>query len=66
MGLGVAIIHLLDDALCRVYPVREVRLGRAAPVLQLVLVTRKVDDDHRALAVVRETLGEVLRGGGRA
>lgn len=64
MGLGVAIIHLLDDALCRVYPVRALRLGRTAPVLQLVLVTRKGDDDHRVLAVVRETLVEVLKGTG--
>jgi len=59
-GLGVSIIHLLDSALCQVYPVREVKLGRNAPVLELVLVTRKSDDDDRALAVVRDTLGQAL------
>lgn len=59
-GLGVSIIHLLDSALCQAYPVREVKLGRNAPVLELVLVTRKSDDDDRALAVVRDTLQQVL------
>jgi DNA-binding transcriptional LysR family regulator len=59
-GLGVSIIHLLDSALGQAYPVREIKLGRNAPVLELVLVTRKSDDDDRALAVVRDTLQGVL------
>lgn len=60
-GLGVSIIHLLDARLCQVYPVRELRLGRNAPVLELVLVTRKADDDDRALAVLRAVLIDILK-----
>ncbi len=59
--LGVSIIHLLDAALCQAYPVRELRLGRNAPTLELTLVTRKGADDDRALAVVREALADQLR-----
>lgn len=60
-GLGVSIIHLLDDHLRQAYPLREVRLGRSAPVLELTLVTRKGDDDDRALAVLRDTMEEASR-----
>jgi DNA-binding transcriptional LysR family regulator len=65
-GLGVSIIHLLDAALCQVYPVRELRLGRNAPVLELTLVTRKADDDDRALAAVRDILAGLVRAQTRA
>lgn len=60
-GLGVSVIHLLDAALCQAYPVREVRLGRHAPQFKLVVVTRKADDDDRALAVVHEALRLLMK-----
>lgn len=63
-GLGVSIIHLLDAALCAAYPVREVKLGRNAPVMELTLVTRKADDDDRAIAVLRERLEVQLKAAG--
>jgi len=59
-GLGVSIIHLLDTAVCRVYPVRQVRLGHHAPKLKLTLVSRKTSDDDRVLAAVRAALLSVL------
>lgn len=65
-GLGVAIIHLLDATLLTAYPVRLLRLGRNAPVLELTLVTRKAADDDRALAVLRERLAEQLKATARA
>ena len=41
-------------------PVRIVRLGRSAPVLQLSLVTRKADDDNRPIAAVRDAMLSAL------
>ncbi|MDA7417359.1 LysR family transcriptional regulator [Xenophilus arseniciresistens] len=64
-GLGVSIIHLLDEAFAAAYPVRELRLGRNAPMLELTLVARKSSDDDRALAVVREQVAALLRATGR-
>ncbi|CAN7188678.1 LysR family transcriptional regulator [Pseudorhodoferax sp. LjRoot39] len=64
-GLGVAIIHLLDGTLLTAYPVRVLRLGRSAPVLELTLVTRKAADDDRGLAVLRERLVEQLKATAR-
>lgn len=55
-GLGVSIIHLLNADICRIYPVREVALGRGAPALELCLVMRKPDIEKRALAVIRDAL----------
>jgi len=60
-GLGVSIIHPLDIAFSRVYPLRQVRLGRLAPKLELALVSRKTSDDDRALAAVRAVLLDLLR-----
>ena len=54
-GLGVSVIHLLDGALSQIYPVREVRLGRGAPVLNLAMVTRK-SGNERALRVLKSAL----------
>jgi len=59
-GLGVSILQIADPALCRMYPVRVVRLGRSAPVLQFSLVTRKAEDESRPLAALRECVQEVL------
>ena len=47
-GLGISILQIADPGLLRRYPVRSLRLGRGAPVLQLSLVSRKADDDSRA------------------
>ncbi|NSX15773.1 LysR family transcriptional regulator [Cupriavidus taiwanensis] len=55
-GLGVSILQGPDPALVQNYPVRLVRLGRAAPVLTLALVTRKGDDDNRSVAAVRDAM----------
>ncbi|CAN5118355.1 LysR family transcriptional regulator [soil metagenome] len=59
-GLGVAIVQLSDPSITEAYPVRIVRLGRSAPVLQLSLVTRKGDDDSRPLKVLKDAMSVVL------
>lgn len=59
-GLGVAIIHMLDESLRKAYPVRQVSLGRSAPSLILTLVSRKSSEDDRALVALREALAEQL------
>lgn len=59
-GLGISIVQIADPGLCQTYPVRVVRLGRNAPVLQLSLVTRKADDDSRPVAAVRDAVRSVL------
>lgn len=58
-GLGISLVQLADPKLCQIYPVRVVRLGRGAPTLQLSLVTRKADDDDRALGAVRDAMTSV-------
>ena len=58
-GLGISLVQLADPRLCQIYPVRIVRLGRGAPVLQLSLVTRKADDDDRSLGVLRDAMTSV-------
>lgn len=58
-GLGISLVQLADPKLCQMYPVRIVRLGRGAPALQLSLVTRKADDDDRALGAVRDAMTSV-------
>jgi len=55
-GLGVSILQGPDPALVQNYPVRLVRLGRAAPVLTMSMVTRKSDDDNRLVAAVRDAM----------
>jgi len=59
-GLGVSILQIADPGLLHTYPVRIVRLGRSAPVLQLSLVTRKADDDNRAVMAVRDAVLSAL------
>ena len=58
-GLGISLVQLADPKLCQMYPVRIVRLGRGAPALQLSLITRKADDDDRALGAVRNAMTSV-------
>ena len=60
-GLGVSVIHLLDAAFCQAYPVRQSRLGLHAPPVKQEMVTRKSDDDDRALAVVHEALRSLMK-----
>lgn len=55
-GLGVSILQIADPGLLHTYPVRIVRLGRSAPVLQLSLVSRKADDDSRSVMAVRDAV----------
>lgn len=59
-GLGIAIVQPPDPIQLSGYPVRIVRLGRAAPVLQLSLVMRKVDTENRALLALRDAMRGVL------
>jgi DNA-binding transcriptional LysR family regulator len=59
-GLGIAIVQPPDAAQLWGYPLRIVSLGRAAPVLQLSLATRKADSESRALQAFRDALRSVL------
>lgn len=59
-GLGISVVQIADPGLVATYPVRIVRLGRGAPMLQLSLVTRKGDDDSRTLAALREAMHAAL------
>ncbi|CAN5904811.1 LysR family transcriptional regulator [soil metagenome] len=59
-GLGISVVQISDPGLLSMYPVRIVRLGRSAPVLQLSLVTRKADDDSRPIAAVRDAMLSAL------
>lgn len=61
-GLGVALVHLVDAGFCQSYPVRFVRLGRAAPAVQLSLVTRKADAESRPLQAVGDAMTAALAG----
>lgn len=59
-GLGVSILQIADPGWLHTYPVRIVRLGRSAPVLQLSLLTRKADDDSRPVMAVRDAVLSAL------
>ncbi|MET0508910.1 MAG: LysR family transcriptional regulator [Burkholderiaceae bacterium] len=59
-GLGISVVQLSDPSVTVTYPVRVVRLGRGAPVLQLSLITRKGDDDSRPMQVLKEAMDSVL------
>lgn len=59
-GLGIAVVQIADFTLCQSYPVRIVRLGRHAPVLQMSLVSRKADDDDRPIGALRDAITSVL------
>lgn len=59
-GLGVSVIQIADPSVLSNYPVRIVRLGRGAPVLQLSLVTRKADNDSRLISAVRDAMISAL------
>ena len=59
-GLGISIVQPPDAAQQLSYPLRVVKLGRAAPTLQLSLVTRKADEDSRPLQALRDSLRAAL------
>lgn len=59
-GLGIAVVHLVDAGICQTHPVRFVKLGRAAPAVQMSLVMRKADADSRPLGAVRDGLGQAV------
>lgn len=59
-GLGVSVLHVMDPRVYQAYPVRVIRLGRGAPVIDMALVSRKEDDDKRPLAALREAVAAAL------
>jgi DNA-binding transcriptional LysR family regulator len=59
-GLGVAVVQIADPRLLHMYPVRVLRLGRGAPSVQYSLATRKADDEHRGVSVLRDAMSSVL------
>ena len=65
-GLGVSIVQVADPGIVASYPVRILKLGRAAPTLQFALVVRKADEYSRPLIALREAMAEVLEEGQRA
>lgn len=60
-GLGVSVVQLMDPTVADRYPVRRVRLGPDAPVLQMSLVLRKADEDSRPLQALREAVEATLQ-----
>lgn len=60
-GLGVSVVQLMDPTVADRYPVRRVRLGLDAPVLQMSLVLRKADEDSRPLQALREAVEATLQ-----
>ncbi|QHJ00476.1 LysR family transcriptional regulator [Xylophilus rhododendri] len=64
-GLGISIVQIADPAILQSYPVRTVRLGRAAPVLQLSLVMRKTEGENRALQALHDAMRTALHAPAR-
>lgn len=60
-GLGVSAVQLMDPTVVDRYPVRRIRLGPDAPVLQMSLVLRKADEDSRLLQALREAVEATLK-----
>jgi DNA-binding transcriptional LysR family regulator len=63
-GIGVAVLQIMDPGVCDRYPVRTIHFGRAAPTLQISVVTRKGDEDSRALSALREAMQLALKSSG--
>ncbi len=59
-GLGVSIIHAANAAALQNHHIRIMRLGRAAPILQFSLVTRKPDDESRSLQALLDAIRSAL------
>jgi len=56
-GLGVSVVQIMDPGVCELYPVSILHLGAT---LQISVVTRKDDVDHRGLLALREAMTEVV------
>lgn len=65
-GLGVSVVQLMDPAVCERYPVKVIRLGAAAPQLQMSIVMHKGDEDRRALLAVCDAMRRVAQRLGRS
>ncbi|WPB55816.1 LysR family transcriptional regulator [Xylophilus sp. GOD-11R] len=63
-GLGISVLQISDPGLLKSYPVRTLRLGRGAPVVQFSLVMRKTDAGSRALEAVVDAMRTALLDGG--
>jgi DNA-binding transcriptional LysR family regulator len=58
-GLGVSLIPVPRDPLRGAYPVREIRLGRHAPMRQIAFVCRAADQEKRRVTAVRDAFERV-------
>ncbi|HKT99878.1 MAG TPA: LysR family transcriptional regulator [Paraburkholderia sp.] len=61
-GLGVSVVQIMDPGVCELYPVAALRLGAS---LQISIVTRKDDVDHRGLLALREAMEYVVKARSR-
>jgi DNA-binding transcriptional LysR family regulator len=59
-GLGVTVVPRPRQPLISAYALRELRLGRNAPVRQIALVCRSADREDRRTAAVRGALSEAF------
>jgi DNA-binding transcriptional LysR family regulator len=57
-GLGVSVVQIMDPAICERYPVSMLHLGSS---LQISVVTRKDDADHRGLLALREAMAQTVK-----
>ncbi len=55
-GLGISIIPQLRGAMTEAYPVREITLGKNAPVRHIAFACRGVDADNRRVLALRDAL----------
>ncbi|QHI97013.1 LysR family transcriptional regulator [Xylophilus rhododendri] len=60
MGIGVSVLPELRPELLGAYPVREVSLGRQAPVRQMALVRRAADGGNRRIDRVEQAFLNAL------
>jgi DNA-binding transcriptional LysR family regulator len=60
-GLGVSVVQIMDPGVCERYPVAILHLGTA---LQISVVTRKDDADHRGLLALREAMAHAVKARG--
>ncbi len=63
-GLGVSVVVLPDRRLRLAYPVRILGLGRAAPAMQIALVSRKSDSQDAKLGAVLQAIQHLLKAAG--
>lgn len=61
-GLGIGVVHLMDAGTSASHPVRVVRLGRHAPLVQVSMVHRKESAQHRPVMAVRDALAGAVFG----